>query len=184
MKKPKWKVLSRKTVFTHKRLTLIEDVVKLPNGATTDYLYNAPNTLDSVAIVTLRDSSHILLSQEYSYPPDEVLWQLPGGGVELGEAPLDAARRELREETGIVAAAAENIGFFYTNNRRSPQKQHVFLVTKFTESVTDLDDTENIENSWKSIEEVDQLVAGGKINNINLLAALSLLRKFIDQPRT
>jgi len=177
MKKPTWKILTSKTVFKHKRLTLREDIVQLPNGATTDYLYDAETTHDSVAIIAFRKPNHILLSQEYSYPPDEILWQLPGGGVERGEDLLDAAKRELREETGLLTKKAENIGFFYTSNRRSAQKQHVFLVTEFTESETDFDDTEDIESSWKSIDEIDQLIADDMVHNINLLAGLKLAQR-------
>ena len=81
-----WKFIARKHVFQHPRLQLAEDTVALPNGKEISYLREAPAKTHSVAIIAINADGHILLQKEYSYPPNTVLWQLPGGAIESGES--------------------------------------------------------------------------------------------------
>ena len=176
MKIKKWKTLTSKVVFTHSRLTLLEDTVGLPNKKTLTYLRYAPVTTHSAAAIAINERGEILLQREYSYPPNEVMWQLPGGGIEAGETPLEAAVRELSEESGFIAKTCRSIGFFYTDNRRSNQKQYIFVCTDLSLKKLPEDDGEFIESSWFTEDALDKLIASGEVTNINMLAALSLWR--------
>lgn len=122
-----WKFIARKHIFQHPRLQLAEDTVALPNGKEISYLREAPAKTHSVAIIAINADGHILLQKEYSYPPNTVLWQLPGGAIESGESIIDAARRELAEESGFTANSCTVIGSYYLNNRRSDRKQFVIV---------------------------------------------------------
>ncbi len=128
MGKCMWKQLRQKEIFKHPRITLLEDEVLLPDGSITNYLTFA-NTNDSITIICQKDDQ-ILLSKEYSYPTGEVLYQFAGGKIEQGEDPAKAARRELQEETGYKATKLVQLGWYYTNNRRSNSKMYVFLADK------------------------------------------------------
>lgn len=171
----KWRQRSSKVLLEHPRVTLIEDIVELPDGKTTDYVYEKSGC-DSVAVIAINDKGQILIEQEYSYPPDVIMWQLPGGGVELGESLEVAAKRELKEETGYSAKQVKYSGFFHVNNRRSAKKQHVFIATDLALGKQKLDLPEFIKPVWFSLAEVEQMIAGGQITNINLLAALQIAR--------
>lgn len=94
-----WKCQKTKTLFQHSRITIVEDDVKLPSGKVTQYLRFA-NGGQRVTVICLKDNK-ILLQKEYSYPVNEVLYQFPGGKLEKGESPVEAAKRELVEESGL-----------------------------------------------------------------------------------
>ncbi len=174
MKIRKWKMLSRKEVFNHPRIQLVEDEVLLPNGAQTNYIRYAPSKTFSVAVLAIDSSQKLLLQKEYSYPTDTILWQLPGGGARAHESVAMAATRELAEESGFDARVCHTIGFVYTNNRRSDEKQYVVVCTELHRQKTMSDPEEFIENYWLSLQEVKCMITTGSFQNINLLAALNL----------
>ena len=172
----KWIFLSRKELLDHSRMRLFEDRVMLPNNKEVDYLRMALDN-HGVAVIAINQKNEILLQREYSYPPDEIMWQLPGGGMESGESIEAAALRELSEESNITAALTKVIGFFYTNNRRSDQKQYVVVCKDLKDEPGTADQEEFIESKWLSLKEINKLVIAGEIVNMNLLAALHLFEK-------
>ena len=106
---------------------IVEDTVELPNGQRTQYVREAPHTSCSVAIIAINSQNEILVQREYSYPPDEIMYQLPGGGAGNEEDVIAAANRELSEESGYTARDSRVLGAFYVNNRRSDRMQFVVL---------------------------------------------------------
>ncbi len=180
----KWKTLSRKKILDHPRMQLLEDEVVLPSGIKTTYLRYAPSTTFSVAVLAIDSSQRLLLQKEYSYPTDEILWQLPGGGARTHESIEVAAQRELAEESGFAANVCHTIGFVYTNNRRSDEKQYVVVCTELHRQKAMSDPEELIENHWLSIQEVKHLLTAGAFQNVNLLAALNLYFFRYDRIRT
>jgi 8-oxo-dGTP pyrophosphatase MutT (NUDIX family) len=168
-----WKKLKRTEIFTHPRITLLEDDVELPDGSAAKYLSFA-RTNDSVTIICVKGSA-VLLSREYSYPVDEVLYQLPGGKVESDESAEDAARRELKEETGYAAKSYEELGWYYVNNRRTKSKMYVVLATDLTATIKEGGDAEeDIESEWVPVTQITRMIASGEIVNYSVLAAWSL----------
>lgn len=169
-----WTTVSRTTVFSHPRLTLVEDQVRLPTGATISYVRLPPGAGDGVTIVALDDAERVLVQREYSYPPNEIMWQLPGGAVEPDEDVFAAAERELREESGVSADVVERVGSFYMHNRRSDARMHVVQCTGLHLGEPEPEDAEFIENHWFTVIEVHDLVSNGEIVNATMLAALNL----------
>lgn len=168
-----WKKIASKTVFSHPRLTVIEDTVELPSGDQVPYLLFG-SSKPAAAVICVRDNK-ILLAKEYSYPPNEVLFQFPGGAIEKGEEPIEAAKRELAEEVGLSAETVEPIGWFYTNNRRSDQKMHIFVANGCSDTTKQGGDKEeDITSQWVPIEEVERMIRDGLIVNYSLLAAWAL----------
>jgi len=174
MQPKKWKIISRKKILENQHLNLVEDLVELPDGTRVPYLRESPATRHSVTIIALNTKNQILLQKEYSYPPNEIMWQLPGGTVDNGEDVLYAANRELSEESGVIARKIRMLGYYYTNNRRSDQKQYVLLGTDLLMHKNSRDPEEFIDNAWVTITELKEKICKGEIHNINLLAAINM----------
>lgn len=154
-----WKKLSKKTLLKHPRITVSEDIVQLPNGTKTDYIY-FEGTPDSATIIARDNSGKILVQQEYSYPPNKLLFQFPGGGINPEETPLEGAVRELEEEANLIGELT-NLGSYYTDNRRHPRKQFAFLATNLISSPGKKDLEEDFIEHWLTEKEIDQLIKDG-----------------------
>lgn len=169
-----WKQLASKEVFSHPRLTLLEDDVLLPNGQQVKYLRFKDDGSAVATIIYKRADGKILLQREYSYPINEVLFQLPGGGVAPNETPEQGANRELMEEVGLKANHLQLLGNYLYDNRRSAKRCYAFIVTDVIEAKLKADMEEDIEQAWLSETEIQNMIANGEIINIHTLACWSL----------
>lgn len=143
-----WKTISTKEIFSHPRLTLVEDEVILPNDVQTKYLKYKNDGGSCVTIIAKDHDDKILIQREYSYPINQKLFQFPGGAVPADEKPEMGANRELMEEAGLKARNLKLLGSYLMNNRRSTMKMFVYLATDLTEKSLDADQEEDIENFW------------------------------------
>lgn len=170
----KWETLSSKKIFEHPRITLFEDVAKLPSGKTVKYLHFG-KVPDSAMVLAVNNDGKFLLQKEYSYPPNEVLFQLPGGAVNDGETAEEGAARELAEEAGITGDL-ELLGWFYVHNRRADQKMYVYLATNLSVCSKEKDEEELFEDYWLSESKIDSLIANNEIRNYTALAGWALFK--------
>jgi ADP-ribose pyrophosphatase len=166
-----WKTLSSKEVFNHPRLKLLEDEVLLPNGVKTDYLRYKDDGSCCVTIIAKNIEGKILLQSEYSYPPNQKIFQFPGGLVPNDEKPEVGANRELMEESDLSANKLELLGSYLLNNRRSSAKMFVYLATDIEEKSLKGDPEEEIENFWFSEDEIDRMIKNDEISNCHVLSS-------------
>ena len=174
MRATKWKKISSTEILNHPRMHLIEDAVELPDGKTASYIRHAPAKAHSVAVIAVNEKQEMLIQKEYSYPPDSISWQLAGGGMREGEDIAEAANRELSEESGVVGGSCKVLGYYYVDNRRSDERQHVVLCTDLRPQAGQRDDEEFIETHWVPILKLRSMIAAGEFDNAFLLAALNL----------
>ena len=171
----KWRTISSRTIFEYSRLTVVEDMVKLPNGNIIRYIHYPYCGYGGVVVVCRRGDT-ILVQQEYSYPVDEVLYQLPGGKIEVGEDAQAAAQRELAEESGIAMNNLRECGWFYPDNRRTNAKLYVvYGEYSGVDYQHQPDDTEQIISQWLPIADVQSMIDAGKITNYAMLAAWAIV---------
>lgn len=171
-----WKTVSSKEVFNHPRLSLVEDEVILPSGVKTTYLKYKDDDRCSVTVIAKRDDGKILLQTEYSYPPNQKLFQFPGGAVLFPEKPNIGANRELIEEAGLMANKLELLGSYFVNNRRSAMKMFAFFATNLQKKSLPGDIEEEIESFWFSEDEIARMIKNGEIQNVHVLASWSLYK--------
>ncbi len=121
-----WTVERTKVLFSHPRIVLTEDAVRLPNGSMVeDYLQiKIP---EHVAVIARSDDGKFLLQRQYKHGPRTVGLTFPAGIIDSGEQPAEAARRELREETGIEACGWRALGRFVLNGNQGAGAMHLFL---------------------------------------------------------
>src|SRR5262245_43247344 len=95
--------LSSKTVYHGRLLHVVEDEVRMPDGkpARREYIRHP----GAVAMLPMLDRQTVVLIRQYRYPLRRDFSEMPVGKIDAGEAPLAAAQRELREETGYTAAS-------------------------------------------------------------------------------
>lgn len=170
-----WKTISSKVILNHPRLKVLEDKVELHNGHKTDYVRIDARGC-AATVIAVNDSGQILIQKEYSYPPNEVLYQFPGGHVPENEDTQVGANRELQEEAGLKSNNLQLLGEYFGHNRRSAYKVFVFLAQDLEQSNLDGDLEEDIKSYWFSEHEIDDLIRNGEIRNASVLAAWSLFK--------
>ena len=111
--------------------SLRRDEIGGPGEANPYYVLERP---DSVAIIPVTSSGRTLLIEVYRHPIGTTSWEFPMGHADPGETPEEAARRELREETGLESASLEMLYWHHPIPGLSPQR-----MTTFTALVSDSD---------------------------------------------
>ncbi len=167
-----WKKLSSKTLFTHPRLTILEDHVLMQNGEKTNYLVYE-KLRDWPTLVAIDEAGKFLLIREHAYPINEILLQFPEGSMKVDELLDDAANRELQEETGFRAEKITLIGYNLKDHRRSLARNFVMAMEDLEQVGIISGDPEElgITVEWLTEDQVWAAIKSGKIIQKNTLAA-------------
>jgi ADP-ribose pyrophosphatase len=170
-----YKRLSSNIVFSHPRITLVHDQIELPGGEQADYLW-VDGWLGAVTVIPRDTSGNLLVETEYSYLPNEAIYQFPGGGIHSGELPEAAANRELTEELDLYAGRLIPIGSYLLDHRRTHAVMHVFIGEELTHQTSPSKDIYEVSigATWMSEDEINAFIAGGKIVNASMLACWTL----------
>ena len=177
----KWKVLSSKYLFKRPWLTARKDVVELPDGRVNPeyYVLEYP---DWVNVIAITSDCQMILERQYRHGLGKTCYELPCGVIEEGETPLEAAKRELLEETGYAGGQWFEWMTLTGNSSSTNNLTHSFLVTG-VEKVAgqSLDETEDIEVSLHSPEFVRDLLVDNQI--LQSLMAAPLWKYFYQNSR-
>ena len=105
----------------------------------------------------------ILLVRQYRLPAQQKMWELSAGRVDEGEKVLQAAKRELREETGFRAKKWSKLSSFYVSPGFLAEKMTIFVVEDLTAGEVEPMEDERIEVKWFKPREVNKMIRDGKI---------------------
>ena len=123
-----WKTLSSRPIYENNWISLREDVAELPNGHTT--IYGVATFGECVGVVPFIDDERILLVRQYRYvQKEDFRWEIPTGGVHVGENLEVAAQRELQEEIGYRAGRLTWLNTT-TPPSRSAMRRHISIWVK------------------------------------------------------
>jgi ADP-ribose pyrophosphatase len=121
-----WTVERTNVLFSHPRVVITEEAVRLPSGRLVDD-YLQIKVAEHVVIIVRSETEQFLVQRQYKHGPRALVLTFPAGGIERGETPYDAARRELEEETGIRARVWRYFGRFVLNGNQGSGAAHLFL---------------------------------------------------------
>ena len=121
--------------------------------------------IGSAVMMEVDDKKRILLVRQYRLPASGYLWELPAGRLDEGEKPLQAARRELVEETGYSARDWKKLASFWASPGYVQEKMTIFLATGLTSGEAKPMDDERIEVRWFPAREVRKMIDDGKIQD-------------------
>jgi ADP-ribose pyrophosphatase len=160
-------------VYKGRLLRLHVDRVKLPNGReTTREIVEHPG---AVAIVPVLDNGKLLVVKQYRTAAGRRLMEIPAGTLEVGEAPLACARRELNEEAGYAAGRLRKLFSCYLAPGYSTEKIHFFLASQLVPTSGRQAKDESIIVQAMDLREALKAIERGKIQDAKTISALYYL---------
>jgi ADP-ribose pyrophosphatase len=177
-----YKVISTKTLFDHSWAKIVVDTIE-HQGTKRPYFYVA-SPVEAVATVGLNSEDEIILTQQYRHPVREVIYDLPAGRLEVGESPLDGARREFEEETGYYPNHIEPLGYYNQFPGTLRAGTNLFFARDLTPTKQILDEGEELNIVMMAIPDVLEMILRGSIIDGSLqLGVLLALSKDLLDPR-
>ena len=154
-----------------------EDDVVTPGGA--PGIYGVVETRIATGVVAMTDAHEIYLVGQYRYPVNEYSWEIPEGGSDLGEDPMVTAKRELREETGLVATDWEQLGGeVHLSNCFSAERGFLYLARGLSQGSAEPDPTEQLAVKKIPFSECLAMVDRGEIkDSLTIIAVLRIARR-------
>lgn len=117
----------------------------------------------SAVMMAVDDKNRVLLVRQYRLPANQYLWELPAGKTDEGESVLQAAKRELIEETGVRARKWKKLVSFFPSPGYVEEKMTIFLAMDLTLGQSQPMEDERIETRWFTKKEMRDLIASNKI---------------------
>ena len=119
----------------------------------------------SAVVMAVDQKQRILLVRQYRLPAGRYLWELPAGKLDPGEKALQAAKRELAEETGYRARTWSKLTSFWVSPGYVEERMTIFLATDLTEGAATPMDDERIEARWFTHKEIADMIGTGKLDD-------------------
>ena len=175
-----WKTVSSRVVYENPWITVREDQVIRPDGL--PGIYGVVGTRAATGVVALSETGDIYLVGQYRYPTEVYSWEIIEGGAEAGEAPLDAAKRELAEEAGLAAEEWLQLGGeLQLSNCHSSEIGYLYLARKLRAVPSSPDGTEVLKLKKIPLAEAAADAAAGRIvDGMSVMGILLALRFLAD----
>jgi 8-oxo-dGTP pyrophosphatase MutT (NUDIX family) len=161
--------VARRVAYENPWLTVWHDDVIRPDGA--PGIYGIVHFVNrAIGVLAIDDRDRVLLVGQYRYPLDEYSWEIPEGGGGPDESALDAARRELVEETGFRAGTWRELGRAALSNSVTDELAIFFVASDLQDGAASPEGTEELQTRWVPFGEALEMTIDGRIAD-----ALSIL---------
>lgn len=170
-----WHIVSSTTLLDRQPwLRVVADHVRLPNGVEIPDFFRV-EALEFVKVFAVCEDGRVPMVQVYKHGPRMVSTELPAGYIEAGETPEAAARRELREETGIEAQSWTALGRYFVDGNRGCGASHVFLAQEArVVAAPQREESELITLRWYDLDALRAAWLDGAFKNVATVAAVGL----------
>lgn len=173
-----WSRISRTLAYENAWIQVFHDEVVRPDGKPGVYGVMHPRT-HAVGVIALDDGDRVLLVGQYRYTLERYSWEIPEGGVPIGDDLLEGARRELAEETGVRATTWREITRFSLANSTSDETGVLYLATGLRTGDADPDETEELEVRWMHLAHAVEAVRTGEL--FDSMTQIGLLHVALDR---
>lgn len=119
----------------------------------------------SAVMMAVDEKKRVLLVRQYRLPAGKNLWELPAGRLDPGEKPLQAAKRELIEETGYRARKWSKLASFWVSPGYVQERMTIYLAEDLTAGKATPMEDERIEVRWFAKRELNEMIRDGKIED-------------------
>ncbi|MFC5448001.1 NUDIX hydrolase [Paenibacillus aestuarii] len=161
--------LSSESVFKGRIISLQVDQVQLPNGGTASReIIRHPG---AVAVIPLLEDRMIVVEQ-YRKPLEKSQVEIPAGKLDPGEEPLQAALRELEEETGYRSEHVKHVSSFYTSPGFADEIIHLYVAEQLVKGEARPDEDEFLECEAITLEQAQQYIREGRISDAKTILAV------------
>lgn len=172
-----WQRLTQDLVYDNPWISVTHETVKTPAGS--DGIYGKIHFKSrAIGIVPVDAEGNTLLVGQYRYALDAYSWEIPMGGGLLEEAPLQAARRELQEETGLYGGDWQQLFHLHTSNSVTDEEGYVFMVRNALRGEAELEASESdLVVRELPLTEAVAMIGRGEITDVISIAGLLAVEK-------
>jgi 8-oxo-dGTP pyrophosphatase MutT (NUDIX family) len=167
----RWKPQSNRQIYENPWFCVQEDDVINPGGGLSLYGKILFKNI-AIGVIPLDELGNTWLVGQYRYVPDCYSWEIPMGGGPLHIDPLESAKRELREETGLSADDWRVLMHLHTSNSVTDERGIVYVATGLAQGETEFEETEDLQLLKLPLAEAIGLVVDGEITDAVSVAGL------------
>lgn len=166
-----WETLSSELIYESAWIAVNKHQTINPAGNPAVYsVVNFKNL--AIGVIPISDDGYTWLVGQWRYPLNAYSWEIPEGGGPLGEAPIETAKRELKEETGIVAKNFKEIMQLHLSNSATDEHAFIFVATDLSFTNAEPEESEDLQVKKIHIKDAYQLVLDGEITDAISVAAI------------
>lgn len=166
-----WQILDSEVKYENNWIQVVHQKVINPSGG--EGIYGTVNFKNiAVGVVPIDQDGNIWLVGQYRFPLNEYSWEIPEGGCPKGEEVLDTAKRELKEETGLIAQEWKLISKLHTSNSVCNEVAYIYLAESITQSESQPEETEQLQVKKVSLKEALMMVLDNKITDSMSVAGI------------
>lgn len=175
-----WKTLSSEIKYTNPWIELTEYQVLNPSQKPGIYgVVHFKNA--AIGVLPLDKNHNTWLVGQWRYPLNEYSWEIPEGGGPLEMDPLDSAKRELKEETGLIAKKYTELGRIHTSNSVCNEYGILYLAQELEETESEPDENEDLQIRKLPFMEAYQMVMDGRITDSLSQVAILKVKAMLDK---